>query len=53
MTQLPEALLTLTPYEARTRRRFERLFPADAHDIGASAIGVATSTARWLAHTTT
>ena len=41
MTQAPQALLTLTPYEARTATAiFERLFPADAHDLGASAIGV-------------
>jgi gluconate 2-dehydrogenase alpha chain len=41
MTHPPEALLTLTPYEARTAAAiFERLFPADAHDPGASTIGV-------------
>ena len=41
MTDLPEALLSLTPYEARTAAAiFERLFPADAHSPGASAIGV-------------
>src|SRR5690242_594856 len=41
MAELPEALLALTPYEARTAAAiFERLFPADADSPGATAIGV-------------
>ena len=50
MTDLPEALLSLTPYEARTATAiFERLFPADAHDLGATAIGVVAYLDRALA----
>ena len=50
MTPLPEALLSLTPYEARTATAiFERLFPADAHDLGATAIGVVAYLDRALA----
>jgi hypothetical protein len=41
MAELPEALLILNTYEARSAAAiFERLFPADAHGPGATAIGV-------------
>src|SRR3712207_9456542 len=44
------ALLVLTPYEARTAAAiFERLFPADEHGPGATAVGVLTYLDRALA----
>src|SRR3954470_10013120 len=50
MAEFPEALLTLATYEARTAAAiFERLFPADPHDPGATAIGVVVYLDRALA----
>ncbi len=50
MAQPSEALLALTPYEARTASAiFERLFPADTHSPGATAIGVVSYLDRALA----
>src|SRR5215210_4438329 len=50
MAELPAALIALNPYEARTAAAiFERLFPADAHGPGATAIGVVTYLDRALA----
>lgn len=50
MADLPAALLTLNPYEARTAAAiFERLFPADEHGPGASALGVVDYVDRALA----
>ena len=50
MAELPEALLSLNPYEARTAAAiFERLFPADAHGPGATEIGVVSYLDRALA----
>src|SRR4051812_26939533 len=41
MAEQPAALISLNPYEARTAAAmFERLFPADEHGPGATAIGV-------------
>jgi len=48
--QTPSALLSLTPYEARTAGAiFERLFPADEHGPGAGEIGVVAYLDRALA----
>ena len=50
MAEQSPALLTLNPYEARTAAAaFERLFPADEHGPGATAIGVITYVDRALA----
>jgi gluconate 2-dehydrogenase alpha chain len=48
--ELPAALISLNPYEARTAAAiFERLFPADEHAPGAAEIGVVTYLDRALA----
>jgi gluconate 2-dehydrogenase alpha chain len=48
--KLPEALLALNSYEARTAAAiFERLFPADAYGPGATTIGVVSYLDRALA----
>jgi gluconate 2-dehydrogenase alpha chain len=50
MAKLPEALLALNSYEARTAAAiFERLFPADAYSPGATTIGVVSYLDRALA----
>ena len=50
MAELPEALLSLNTYEARTAAAiFERLFPVDTHGPGATAIGVVSYLDRALA----
>jgi gluconate 2-dehydrogenase alpha chain len=47
---LPDALISLNPYEARTAAAiFERLFPADENGPGATEIGVVTFVDRALA----
>ena len=50
MEERPPTLTTLNPHEARTAAAvFERLFPADEHGPGATAIGVLTYVDRALA----
>src|SRR5438552_5877408 len=50
MAELPPALISLNPYEARTAAAvFERLFPADEHAAGATEIAVLTYVDRALA----